>query len=144
MGIGKIKLRPSVRLYTKKTRIRFDYTCQKCLRKYDRDDTRKLANLGVSHYWGRSKENTRFDDDNTTLLCNMPCHTAWEAEKKTGEKSGEYTEYMIERLGQKGFEALELKSNTYKKRDDKTTIEELKKALAKEYREGIKVLEELQ
>ncbi len=114
----KIKLRKADRLYTQVTRFRFNYTCQKCGRKYR--ETERLYNLGVSHYYGRSRENTRYDDDNVTLLCNLPCHRKWE-----GEERGDYTEYMINRLGQKGFEALTERANTYKKRNDKVTEADL-------------------
>ena len=110
----KIKLRKADKLFTKITRFRFDYTCQKCGRKYSEDTP--LYNLGVSHYYGRSRENTRFDPDNVTLLCNMPCHRKWE-----GIERGDYTEHMIGRLGQRGFDELTLKANSYKKRDDKAT-----------------------
>ena len=118
----KIKLRKADRLYTKLTRFRFNYTCQKCGRKYS--ETQPLYNLGVSHYYGRSRENTRYDDDNVTLLCNLPCHRKWE-----GEERGDYTEYMIERLGQKGFEELTVRANAYRKRNDAETEEILKERI---------------
>lgn len=123
----KIKLRKADQLYTKLTRFRFDYTCQKCGRKYI--EGTPLYNLGVSHYYGRSRENTRYDDDNVTLLCNLPCHRKWE-----GEERGDYTEYMIERLGQKGFEKLTKRANTYHKRDDKAM-----EAILKERLEGLEI-----
>jgi len=75
-----------------------------------------LSNLGVSHYYGRARENTRFLLDNVTLLCNFPCHHLWE-----GEDRPDYKEYMIKRLGQDGFDKLTLAANTYQKRDDVTT-----------------------
>ena len=120
----KIKLRKADILYTRLQRFRFNYTCQKCGKKYSEYDTKSLQNLGVSHYYGRSRENTRFGDENCTLLCNFPCHQKW-----GGEERGDYTEYMIERLGQGGFEALTLRANTYKKRDDKTIEKKLKEKL---------------
>ena len=110
----KIKLRKADKLFTQIQRFRFNYTCQKCGRKYR--ETERLYNLGVSHYYGRSRERTRYDDDNVTLLCNLPCHRKWE-----GEERGDYTEYMINRLGQKGFEELTVRANTYKKRNDAET-----------------------
>ena len=116
----KIKLRKSDRLFTPIQRFRFDYTCQKCGKKYNEYDKGSLRNLGVSHYYGRSRENTRYDDDNVTLLCNLPCHRKWE-----GEERGDYTEYMIERLGQRGFEELTKRANTYHKRDDKAVETDL-------------------
>lgn len=114
----KIKLRKADQLFSKLTRFRFNYTCQKCGKEYNEHNTLSLRNLGVSHYYGRSRENTRFDNDNATLLCNLPCHRRWE-----GEERGDYTEYMIERLGQKGFEELTIRANTYKKRNDAETEE---------------------
>ena len=78
----------------------------------------------MSHYYGRSRENTRFDNDNVTLLCNLPCHRRWESEER-----GDYTEYMIERLGQKGFEELTKRANTYKKRNDAEMEEILKEKI---------------
>ena len=115
----KIKLRKADKFFTRIQRFRFNYTCQKCGRKYREDE--RLYNLGVSHYYGRSREATRFDNDNVTLLCNLPCHRKWE-----GIERGDYTEYMIERLGQKGFEELTKRANTDKKRNDAETEEILK------------------
>ena len=123
----KIKLRKTDRIYTRIQRFRFDYTCQKCGKKYD--EYGSLSNLGVSHYYGRGKESTRFDDDNVTLLCNFPCHFRW-----GGDERGDYTEYMLERLGREKFSELMTRANTYKKRNDAETEEILK--------EKIRLLEE--
>ena len=110
----KIKLRKTDRLFTQLMRLIYKYTCQKCGRVYSPDDG--LRNLGVSHYYGRSRENTRFDEDNCTLLCNLPCHRRWE-----GEEREDYKNYMIDRLGQRGFDILTVMANVYKKRDDALT-----------------------
>ena len=122
----KIKLRKTDKMFTQVQRFRFNYTCQKCGRQYSEEQP--LYNLGVSHYYGRSRESTRFDNDNVTLLCNLPCHKKWE-----GEERGDYTEYMITRLGQAGFEELTERANTYKKRNDAETEASLK--------EKVKILE---
>jgi hypothetical protein len=111
-SIYHVKLRPVDTLYTKYIRLLYNYTCQKCGRYYPSDGN--LRNLGVSHFFGRAKESTRFDDDNVTLLCNMPCHQEWEHQKKEGE----YKDYMLKRLGQQGFDLLELKSNQTGGKDD--------------------------
>ena len=110
----KIKLRKTDKLFTKIVRLHFNYTCQKCGKTYD--PAGKLSNLGVSHYFGRARENTRFLMDNVTLLCNFPCHRRWE-----GEEREDYKKYMIDRLGQDGFDKLEVAAHTYLKRDDTTT-----------------------
>ena len=90
-----------------------------------------MGNLGVSHYWGRRHESTRFDLDNCTLLCNIPCHQEWEHEKgddKNGEPK-EYKKYMLDRLGQEGFDLLELRAHTYQKKDDELIIMWLKQEI---------------
>lgn len=112
----KVKLRRADKLFTELVRKKFNFTCQRCGRVYT-SGVDNLANLGVSHYWSRRREATRFDLDNVTLLCNFPCHTGedgWEGEKK----SGGYYDYMVKRLGQKGFELLEFRAHQYQKRDD--------------------------
>ena len=107
----KIKLRKTDRLFTRMVRIIYNFTCQKCGRVYLGDGD--LHNLGVSHYYGRSRESTRFDLENVTLLCNLPCHHRW-----GGEERAEYKQYMIDRLGQAGFDLLTVRANTYQKKDD--------------------------
>ena len=120
----KIKLRKTDRLLTKLARIIYGYTCQRCGKVYSPEGD--LHNLGVSHYWVRSRESTRFDLDNVTLLCNMPCHTKW-----AGEDRADYTEYMIKRLGQEGYDLLMLRANLYCKRDD-FTVELILNTMLKE------------
>jgi len=107
----KIKLRKTDRLFSRIVRKLFNFTCQKCGRVYSEDGD--LHNLGVSHYYGRSRESTRFDLENVTLLCNLPCHQRW-----GGEERADYTQYMIERLGQLRYDLLTVRANTYQKRDD--------------------------
>lgn len=107
----KIKLRKTDRLFSRIVRILYNFTCQKCGRVYSRDGD--LHNLGVSHYYGRSRESTRFDLENVTLLCNLPCHHRW-----GGEERADYTQYMKERLGQVGFDLLTVRAYTYQKKDD--------------------------
>ena len=109
----KVKRRKTDQLFTRFMRLLFDYTCQRCGRKYEKAE--KVRNLDVSHYWGRGRENTRFDEENCALLCHLPCHNLW----GHGDGRNEYTEYMVKRLGSEGFDRLTLRANTYKKRDDK-------------------------
>lgn len=116
----KIKIRKADQLFTQLVRKIYAYTCQKCGRVYI-PGVHDLRNLGVSHYWGRQRETTRFDLDNVTLLCNFPCHHEWE-----GEKRGDYQEYMIKRLGQSAFDLLEYRAHQYQKRDDALVIMWLK------------------
>lgn len=65
--------------------------------------------LDCSHYWERGKTGTRFDPDNCIALCR-DCHTAWD--KKQNQA---YKDFMLKRLGQERYDALERKARTMKK-----------------------------
>ena len=67
--------------------------------------------LTCSHYHGRGKSATRFDEDNCIALC-WECHQEWEGPK------AEYTQFMLERLGPGTFIALTLKAGTYMERKE--------------------------
>jgi len=115
----KIKLRKADTKFTQLVREIYGYRCQRCGRAYMIDGVKvgNLGSLGVSHYYGRKRESTRFDLDNVTLLCNFPCHEKWEKVER-----GEYEKYMIKRLGQEGFDLLTWRSHLYAKRDDVLNI----------------------
>jgi len=123
MSIFKIKLRTTDKMWTKYIRTRDNYTCQKCGRRYTKDN---CQNLGVSHYHSRRHENIRFDDDNCIALCSIPCHRYWGTEGRA-----EYTEFMKRRLGEERFKNLEIRKNIIKKRDDKADKIILKQLLEK-------------
>jgi hypothetical protein len=112
MMMFKTKERKTDKLFRQFIRRRDNYTCQRCGRVYLEDNCR---NLCVSHYWGRGRENTRFDPENCIALCHLPCH---ELKWGHGDGRGEYMSFMLKRLGQKGYDLLELRANTCKKRDD--------------------------
>lgn len=121
MGFFKVKLRRTDLLYTQYMRQKYDYTCQRCGRVYASDNCR---NLGVSHYWGRGHENTRFDDENCDPICTLPCHQTWGNEGRE-----EYTAFMINKLGQDRFDLLRLRAHICKDRDDKADMIILKALL---------------
>jgi len=107
----KVKLRKTDRLFREYVLRFYSYTCARCHTRYSPDNCRGLH---VSHYWGRARENTRFDIENVCLLC-YGCHIAW----GHGDQRDKYTDYMKARLGEQGFEMLRARAYTYKKRDDK-------------------------
>lgn len=119
----KVKLRKTDRLYTQHIRIRDQYICQRCGRVYP-DGGRGLH---TSHYWGRGRENTRFDEDNCIALC-FGCHQLW----GHGDGRGEYMSFMRKKLGEKGYDLLEFRAHLYKKRDDAADLIILKDLLKQE------------
>lgn len=112
MPIGKTKLRKSDKMLSQLIRERDGWMCKACGGK-SKNYEHNRQGLHCSHYYSRGRENTRFDFDNCISLCTYH-HNQW----GHGDKRGDYTEYMIERLGQKGFEELTKRSRTYKKRND--------------------------
>jgi len=120
----KTKLRKSDTLFRQYALKVYEYTCARCRKEYSPDNCRGLH---VSHYWGRRRENVRHDIENICLLC-YGCHLRW----GHGDLRSDYTKFMVDRLGQKGFDLLQLRAYTYKKRDDKLDeiiIKELLKEL---------------
>ena len=109
-----IKIRTADKLFSQYIRERDKWTCQRCGKVHEKNS----RNFGVSHYWGRKRESTRFEPDNCVSLCNIPCHQSW----GHGDEKDAYREYMIRRLGQARFDSLMIQANTYKKRDDKMAI----------------------
>ena len=92
---------------------RAHWICVRCHRDYS--ENRRL--LQCSHFWGVGFTSTRFDFDNCDALC-YPCHygqlhTGWEYNKQ-----GEYRLFMIEKLGQEGYDALEQKARQRMKLSD--------------------------
>ena len=87
-------------IFSKIVRTRDKFTCQRCGTSHQPTN----AALHCSHFFSRGKWSTRFDLDNCISLC-YGCHRYYDAHKE------EYREWKIELLGEKGFEALELRSN---------------------------------
>jgi hypothetical protein len=87
----------------------------------------------TSHYFGRGKESTRFDPDNCVCLC-MPCHRKWASDDRE-----EYREFMIKRLGMRGFESLLVRSKRLVKKDRKMAFIQSKALLNNLYCELITV-----
>lgn len=71
----------------------------------------KYHNYGTSHYWARDYMGTRFEVDNLDGLCWWPCH----GQKWEHDKQGAYKDYMVKKLGKKGFEKLEIKAKAVTK-----------------------------
>jgi NAD-dependent dihydropyrimidine dehydrogenase PreA subunit len=121
----KITIRSTDKLFSKYIRTRDEWVCNRCHRQHPVNS----GSLHNSHYWSRGKESVRFDPENCIALC-YPCHQLW----GHGDEREDYKEFMIERLGKKGFKLLDIRAHTIQKRDDKMTmlyIKELIKELPK-------------
>lgn len=82
--------------------------------------------LQCSHYHKRRKQSVRFDEDNCIGIC-FGCHQYFE------ENRDEYTEWMIDYLGEQTFDLLKARTRQVYPRPDK-------KLLTLYYQEKIKEL----
>ena len=124
--MGKAKIFPSDREWSKYIRTRDNWTCQRCSKQYDPP----TSALHCSHFWSRGNWSVRFDEDNTEALC-YGCHSY------LGGNPVEFHKYYLEKLGQERFDALEKRKNTpksgsvkyYKSKEFRLTIKEKMKEL---------------
>lgn len=105
---SQAKNRPLDNLYSTYIRAKANWRCERC----HLDCSGNHQYLTNSHFHGRRKESVRFDDDNCVSFCRK-CHEWAEAHKKT-----EYKDWMIEHLGEKEFDLLQMKAETPSKSDD--------------------------
>lgn len=97
----KIKLDKADQMFSKYIRAR-DKVCQRC---------GSNKGLQASHYYGRGKESTRFDPHNVDCLC-FGCHQYWGSTDREA-----YRTFKLRQLGEKGFQVLTIRANTYQKKD---------------------------
>src|SRR3990167_3314293 len=107
----RIKLDKADVLFSKYIRLRDKFRCVRCKKFYEGG-----IGLQCSHYFGRARENTRFDDRNCDSL-DMGCHQYWGSANRE-----DYRNFKIKQLGEKGFKDLTLRANLYKKKDRKMAL----------------------
>lgn len=118
----KITIDSADKLFSQFIRIR-DGQCMRCHSEVSFNDKGLPVSHQTSHYFGRARENTRFDEENADTLC-MACHRIWGSEDKEG-----YRDFKVKQLGIRGFKYLTMRANTYKKRDRKLAYLYLKERL---------------
>jgi len=107
------KTRKTDEMFSNYIRTRDGWKCLACAKSKDYSNNRQ--GLHCSHYWGCGRENTRFDVENCISLCTYHHIYAW----GHGDGRNEYTAFMIKRLGQEGFDKLDVRAHITKKQDDK-------------------------
>jgi len=117
----KVKIDLADTVFSLAVRTRDGWTCVRCGRVFHGKARR---NLDCSHFWGRGRENTRFDPENCDALCKIPCHPLWEKDERN-----DYEAFKIKQLGQAGFDVLRVRAYTYKKKDRKMRLIEAREYL---------------
>jgi ssDNA-binding Zn-finger/Zn-ribbon topoisomerase 1 len=93
------------RIFANYIKDRDGWKCQKCGKKYDKNNPAHHELLQCSHLWSRGKLNTRFDPINCDSLCAIPCHQHFEHNRE------KYHQWKINKIGQTAFDDLRLRSN---------------------------------
>ena len=111
MSMKKIKITGLDKKFSDWIRHRDNWTCQRCKHVHNKFSARSKMGLHCSHFFGRARKNTRFDPQNCDALC-AACHRIWGSDNYEA-----YRDFKIKQLGEKGFQALNLRANTSSKPD---------------------------
>lgn len=107
----KVKIDPADRVFSQYIRLR-DRACKRCRSPVKINDKGLPISHQASHFQGRRKENTRFDELNADTLCTG-CHMYFTA------NPAEHYAWQVEQKGQEAVDNIVLASNTYCKKDRK-------------------------
>ncbi len=111
----RIRIDSADKVFSQFIRLR-DKECVRCHSKVLFNSKGLPISHQASHYFGRAKEATRFDERNLDCLC-FACHRIWGSDEREA-----YRQFKIKQLGERGFNQLLLKSNTYQKKDRKLAL----------------------
>lgn len=106
----KISLDKADTVMSQYVRLR-DKRCMRCSSPVEFNSKGLPISHQASHYFGRGRENTRFDPRNLDCLCFF-CHRFWGSDNRE-----DYRAFKIKQLGQKGFDELCVRAETYMKKD---------------------------
>lgn len=109
MSWGKIKIDEADKAFSRYIRLR-DKQCLKCGSSVKVNAKGLPVSHQASHFQGRGKESTRFDELNVCTLC-MGCHRYFSSHP------GEHYQWQVKRLGQEVVEQIVLTSNMYTKKN---------------------------
>ena len=110
-----IKLDKADILFSQWIRLR-DLMCVRCYSPVKLNSKGLPISHQASHFYGRGRENTRFEPDNVDTL-DMGCHRIWGSDDRET-----YRIFKLKQLGQKRFDSLMVQANTYKKKDRKLEV----------------------
>lgn len=105
----KVKIDKADRVFSQFIRTR-DKECQRCHSLVEFNVKGEPVTHQCSHFQGRGKEATRFDEENADTLCGG-CHMYF------GAYPAEHYQWQVNKKGQKTVDMIVLRSNQYQKKD---------------------------
>lgn len=106
----KIRLDQADILFSQYIRLR-DRECVRCSSPVKFNHKNLPISHQTSHFYGRGRENTRFEPDNCDTL-DMGCHRIWGSDDRES-----YRNFKLKQLGRRRFDSLMVQANTYKHKD---------------------------
>jgi 5-methylcytosine-specific restriction endonuclease McrA len=100
MRFGLIKRTPADAVFSNFKREEADWTCERCHLSFEQNKGR----LHLSHFKTRANPRTRFDPDNSAVLC-AGCHDFM------GKNPDEHDTFFRRKLGEDRYNALILRAN---------------------------------
>lgn len=110
-----IRILPADKLFSQFIRLR-DKECVRCHSRVQLNDNELPISHQNSHYWGRANWSVRFDEKNCDTLC-FACHHSW-----GGDYRRDYEAFKRKQLGVKGYRDLEIRKNSFCRRDPKLAL----------------------
>lgn len=107
-GWNHVKIDSADKHFSQYIRLR-DKSCLRCGSRVKFNEKGLPVSHHASHFQGRGKENTRYDESNVCCLC-YGCHRYYTSHP------GEHYQWQVKRLGQDAVDKLILASNLYCKK----------------------------
>lgn len=102
----KIKISALDKKFSFYIRSRDEWKCQRCFKQY----VHPTSGLHCSHFYGRARKSTRFDEKNCMSICHG-CHSHLTANPEL------HRQFMLKKIGQKEYDALMIRANFPRKPD---------------------------
>lgn len=109
MGRYTIKRDKADTVFSQFIRLR-DGKCMRCWSEIRLNDKGLPVSHQASHFQGRKKEATRFDEENVDCLCGA-CHMYFTSHP------AEHYQWQVNKKGQETVDLIVLRSNQYQKKD---------------------------
>lgn len=122
-----MKIDPADRLFSLFIRYRAKWRCERCGAQYEIGS----QGLHCSHFWGRARESTRFDEENASAHCHG-CHSFLTANPEL------HRDWKLKQLGQEAYDRLMLRADARQKKDRKMAKLYWRERLKQEFPEALK------
>ena len=120
--MSELKLDKADMVFSQYIRLR-DKKCLRCGSLVEFNEKGLPTSHQNSHFYGRGKESTRFDEENCDTLC-LSCHQEWGTNYKMS-----YRAFKIRQLGKERFSSLTARAHKIVKKNRRASLLRAKELL---------------